>query len=152
MRHCSSSINYGGKRGVAHLPPRVRLRNCGAWNSTLLRNSNTTQSTAPGVRGQFRHRNSATAYAGSGASRPSATLALPALIRDAPATTTHTISAALQCGRPCARNRVTHCANARAAGKAQTAQRFPTASLTRTAASRHGTFVPPGHIGNAPWF
>ena len=39
MRHCSSSINYGGKRGVAHLPPRVRLRDCGAWSSALLRNS-----------------------------------------------------------------------------------------------------------------
>ena len=34
------------------------------------------------------------------------------LIRDASATTSHTISAPLQCGRPCARNRVTHCANA----------------------------------------
>ena len=41
---------------------------------------------------------------------------------------------------------------AKAAGKAQTAQSFPAANLTLTAASMHGTFVPPWHIWNAPWF
>jgi hypothetical protein len=34
---------HGEKRGVAHLPPKVRLRNCGAWSFALLRNSYTKQ-------------------------------------------------------------------------------------------------------------
>ena len=39
--------HHGGKRGDAHLPPRIRLRDCGAWSSALPRNSNLKKTAIP---------------------------------------------------------------------------------------------------------
>ena len=69
MRHCSNPIM------VENVGLLIFLRESASATAVpgAPRSSATAVPGAPGARGQFRHRNSATAYA-----RPSATLALPA--------------------------------------------------------------------------